>query len=243
MAQDTRNSKRFLDAYNAIDVAVRSQHDIKRSISYAEAIRRAARNNPLVAKYEDDLLDYGRLRNSIVHNETGDFVIAEPHDSVVENIEKIRKLVCTPPLAINTVCKKILSSISADISLKEVIEFIYKSGYSNIPIFKDDMLIGVANSSKICDILGKKIYEKRDICKYLNDTPIEEVCKEFRDSNYYAVADEKITLDKVLNMFTANKKLVCVVLTRTGTLIEEPIGIITITDIMDVNKILDDFDY
>ncbi len=242
MAQDIKNSRRFINAYNSIDVAIRTQNNIKPSLSYTEAVRKTARVNSIVEKYEDDLIEYGRLRNAIVHSENDDYVIAEPHDDVVEKIEKIERLICTPPLAINTVCKRILSSIAADVPLKDVMEYIYKSGYSNIPIFKNNMLIGVANSSKICDILGKKIYEKVDICHYLQNTTIEEVCSEFRNINYYTVADENVTLDRILNMFTENKKLLCVILTKTGTLIEEPLGIITIADIMEVNKILDDFE-
>lgn len=49
---DTGNSRRFIKAYNQIDSALRIQGDMKRSISYTEAIRKAARTNSLVAKYE-----------------------------------------------------------------------------------------------------------------------------------------------------------------------------------------------
>ena len=85
---DTGNSRRFIKAYNQIDSALRIQGDMKRSISYTEAIRKAARTNSLVAKYEDQLIDFGRLRNAIVHNSNPDLVIAEPHDDVVEEYER-----------------------------------------------------------------------------------------------------------------------------------------------------------
>ncbi len=236
------NSNRFIKAYNQIDSALRIQGDMKRSISYTEAVRKAARFNSLVAKYEDQLIDYGRLRNAIVHNSDPDIVIAEPHDDVVEEYERIAKLICTPPLAINTVCNKVVSTIEYNVKLKDVLEFGYKSGFSSIPIFKNGMLIGVANGQKIADVIGKKIYEKRDICEFLRNTTIEEVLKEFSNENYYTIANEKITLDKVLNLFTENRKLLVVLITKTGTLLEPPLGIITITDIMDINKILDNYE-
>ena len=103
------------------------------------------------------------------------------------------------------------------------------------------MLIGVANGQKILDVLGKKIYEKRDIMEYMKNTTIEEVLKEFSNENYYTIASENITLDKVLNLFTENRKLLVVLITKTGTLLEPPVGIITISDIMDINKILDNY--
>ena len=57
-------------------------------MGFSDLIRKAASLNYTIRKYEDDLIDYGRLRNAIIHN-SDDFVIAEPHDSVVENIEHI----------------------------------------------------------------------------------------------------------------------------------------------------------
>jgi predicted transcriptional regulator len=235
------NSKRFLNSYNLIDSALRMQGDMRRSISYTEAIRRAAKTNSIVAKYEDDLIDYGRLRNAIVHSSNDELIIAEPHLKVVEDFEKIASLICTPPLAINTVAKKVVSCIEYNVKLKQVIEFDYTSGFSNIPIFKNGMLIGVANGKKILEVLGKKIYEKININDYIENTKIEDVLKEFSSENYYTIVNEKVTLDKVLNLFTENKKLLLVLITKSGSLLEAPLGIITITDIMDINKVLDNF--
>ncbi len=238
---DRTNSRRFINTYNQIDSALRIQGDMKRSISYTEAVRKAARVNSIVAKYEDQLIDYGRLRNAIVHNSNPDMAIAEPHEEVVEEYERIAKLICTPPLAIKTVCKKVLSTIEYNVPLIDVIEYGYKSGFSNIPIFKNGMLIGVANGQKILDVIGKKIYEKRDIMDYMKNTTIEEVLHEFSNENYYTIASENITLDKVLNLFTENRKLLVVIITKTGTLLEPPVGIIVLSDIMDINKILDNY--
>lgn len=235
------NSKRFIQAYNRIDSALRVQGDMRRSISYTEAVRRAARTNQIVAKYEDDLIDYGRLRNAIVHNSNEDITIAEPHDEVVVEYERIAELVCTPPLAINTICNKVSSIVEYNTKLKDYLEYSYKTGYSNVPIFKKGMLIGIANNSKIMEVIGKKIYEKKDINDFINNTNIEDVLKEFSSESYYTIANEKITLDKVLNLFTENRKLLCVVITKSGTLLEPPLGIIVIRDIMEINKILDNY--
>lgn len=238
---NNNNAKRFINCYNMIDNALRVQGDMKRSISYTEAVRRAARNNSIVRKYEDDLIDFGRLRNAIVHNSNDNIAIAEPHDSVVEEYEKIAGLICTPPLALDTVGHDVVSCIEYDVKLIDVIEYSYKSKFSNIPIFKSGMLIGVANGQKMIDVLGKKIYEKVDIDQYMRNTNIEDVVKEFSTDNYYAIADRKVTLDKVLNMFTENRKLLCILITNNGSLLEAPLGIITISDIMDINKVLDDY--
>ena len=240
MQKQTQIAKRFLNAYNQIDLALRVQGDMKRSISYTEAVRRAARTNSIVAKYEDTLIDYGRLRNAIVHSSNEDMVIAEPYNDVVDEYERIAKLICTPPLAIDTICVKDVQCVNFDVKLSDVLAYMHKSGFSNLPVYKDGMLVGVANSGRIAKLIGKKIYEKRSINEYL-ETQIGEVVQNNAPEGFYTIVDKNVTLDKVMNLFKENRKLLIVLLTKTGSLLEAPLGIISIGDIIEINKVLDNF--
>ena len=163
MSNFSDNAKRFISAYNQIDQSLRNQFDFGSNMSYTEVIRKAARINAYVKKHEDVLIDYGRLRNSIVHSFNEDMIIAEPHEQVVDDYEKLARSICTPPLAVDTVCNRDLKTISHDVILGDLIESIYKTGISNWPVYKDGMLIGVANSRRIVKELGKKVYEKKDL--------------------------------------------------------------------------------
>jgi len=241
MAEFSDNAKRFISAYNQIDQSIRNQYDLGKSISYTEAIRKASRYNAFVKKYEDKLIDYGRLRNSIVHSFNEDMIIAEPHSEVVDDYEKLATTICTPPLAIDTVINRDIKTIPHDTPLKDVVQNIYKSGNSNWPVYKDDMLIGVANSRKLIKEIGKKVYEKKDINEFLENTKIEDAISNFGEDNYYTIANKNVTLDKILNLFSENRKLSLIIITETGSLLEQPIGVIAIADIMDVNKILDNY--
>lgn len=241
MADFSDNARRFISAYNQIDQSIRNQYDLGKSISYTEAIRKASRYNAFVKKYEDQLIDYGRLRNAIVHSFNENMVIAEPHSEVVNDYEKLAATICTPPLAIDTVINRDIRIIPHDTLLKDVVSNIYKSGNSNWPVYKDGMLIGVANSRKLVKEIGKKVYEKKDINEYLETTKIEDAISNFGEDNYYTIANKNVTLDKILNLFSENRKLSLIVITETGSLLEEPIGVVAIADIMDVNKILDNF--
>ena len=239
----SENANRFISAYNQIDQSLRNQYDMSKSISYTEVIRKCARMNAYVKKFEDKLIDYGRLRNAIVHSFNEDLVIAEPHSNVVEEYEKIANSICSPPLAINTVINKDVKTLTHDTLLCDVIEKIYKTGNSNFPVYKDDMLIGVANSRKLIKEIGKKIYEKKDLDEYVNTTSIEEAINEFGQDPYYTIANKDVTLDKILNYFAENRKLSLIIITETGSLLEQPIGVIAIADIMDVNKKLDNYQH
>ena len=241
MAEFSENARRFISAYNQIDQALRNQGNFGKSMSYTETIRKASKTNAFVKKYEEVLIDYGRLRNAIVHSFNENTVIAEPHKDVVDDYEKLATIICTPPLAIDTVCNRDINTIPHDTLLADVMEKIYKSDNSNWPVYKDGMLIGVANSRKLMKELGKKIYEKRDLNEYVNNTIIADAINNFVEDKYYNIANKNVTLDKILNLFTENRKLALIIITETGSLLEQPLGVVAIADIMDVNKILDNY--
>ena len=168
------NSERFIDAYNLIDHSLRVQYNIKRSMSFSQLIRKAVGLNSVIRKYEDLLVDYGRLRNAIIHQNSVETIIAEPNDKAVEELEKIAELISTPPTVIETIARKNIICVDDDTSVKKTIELISKTGYSNIPIYKDGVLIGVANGKRIIDRLGEEIYKKNNIDDFLEGGAVNE---------------------------------------------------------------------
>ena len=61
------NAARFISAYNRLDQGLRDIYSIKRTLNFADMVRKVASVNTVVASFEEDLIDYGRLRNAIVH--------------------------------------------------------------------------------------------------------------------------------------------------------------------------------
>ncbi|MCI5797074.1 MAG: CBS domain-containing protein [Firmicutes bacterium] len=235
------NARRFINAYNTIDYAIRVQHNFKRSMSFSDLIRRAVPLNYLVRKYEDDLIDFGRLRNAIIHGGNEDYIIAEPHIEIVEKIEKIADAIKTPPKALDVICHKDVLCAQSDIKLIDVIELISTSEFSNIPIYKDGGLIGIANGQRILDEIGKAIERHENVDGYINNTLVEEIIKPETTSKYYEVVDMNVTIEKVLNQFYSNRKLIAVLITKTGNIKEIPLGIVTASDVIIMNNILDNY--
>ena len=150
------NAERFIEAYNTIDQSLRFKYNYRRSMSFSDVIRRSVPVNYIIRRYEDYLIDYGRLRNAIIHKSNG-FTIAEPHDEALEELEKIAKLVSTPPSALESINKKNSNVIfaKANNTIKDILKIIDESSYSNIPIYDGNILIGVANGTKIINKLGE----------------------------------------------------------------------------------------
>lgn len=235
------NAKRFINAYNKIDYAIRVQHGFKRSMSFSEVVRKAVPLNYVVRKYEDELIDFGRLRNAIIHGSNDGFIIAEPHDEIVEKVEHICQLITTPPKAIEAVCDRNVLCVQNDVSVKDVIKLIATSNFSNIPVYKGGGLIGVANGQRILDQIGNQILKGNDIDDFVSKATIENIINETSALRYYEVVPKDSTIEEVLNCFTKNRKLIAVLITKTGTLNETPIGIITSADVITLNDILDNY--
>jgi len=235
------NAQRFIGAYNAIDHTLRMLYNFKANISFTDLIRRCASLNDIIRSYEDDLIALARLRNAIIHNKS-DEIIAEPHEDMVQLTERIARILSTPPLAIDAVGKREVATVQNCLSLRDLMIEVNIKGYSNLPVYKGNALIGVINLRKLVSVMGKVVTDQeRSLDLFVNHTTVEEFLREFPESRHYQLSSAKITIEEVLRAFNGNRKLGSIIITRTGNFLEKPIGIITEADVMDLMKVLEDF--
>ncbi len=233
------NAERFLTAYNNIDYGLRSIYGFKRSMSFSDVVRRSVVLNSVVRKYEDDLIDYGRLRNAIIHQGNHKFIIAEPHDDIVENIERLAELITEPPLAVDMVGNKEVITINHDMKLSHAMELIYRTGYSNLPTYNGEKLFGILNGRKLINVLGEKVGEGVNLENFIQETTVGEVLPHMGDDYYFMLADQKLTIDGAMNFFENNRKLLIILITKDGKDNGKPLKIISSADIIDMKRILD----
>lgn len=239
MKKSVSNANRFISAYNAIDASLRAIYGLKRSLNFSEVIRKTVLLNSVVRKYEDDLIDYGRLRNAIVHRGNSNFVIAEPHEEIVAKIEGIAKLISTPPLAYDKISTHEVLCVNVNDSISSAIKLMTRSGYSNLPVYSGNHLIGVLNGQRLLDIIGKHLLDGENIQKFIDKVSVGEIVKELENENYYCIVAEDVTIEQVMNLFETNKKLLIVLITKKGMDEYPPLGIITKDDVLDMQKVLD----
>jgi len=238
---EVSNAGRFLSAYNKIDQTLRVVYDLKRSLNFSEVIRKTVQLNSIVRKFEDDLIDYGRLRNAIVHKGRANFVIAEPHPEVVEKLEHIANLIATPPLAYDKIATHEVLCIDSELSLSEAMQLMSRSGYSNLPVYRGKTLMGVLNGQKLVNILGFKLEDHVDLEDYVEKTKVKDIIAELENASYYAVEGEDLTLEHALTLFENNRKLLAILITKDGKGGYPPLGIITNSDVIDMQKVLDNY--
>ena len=95
--EDRALSDRFLVAFSRAENALEELLGTGSGNSFRWLIRQAAKRDPLVRSVEDDLLELSELRNAIVHDRGGGYVVAEPHQDTVERLETIVELITDPP--------------------------------------------------------------------------------------------------------------------------------------------------
>ncbi len=235
------NALRFLTAFNNIDYTLKTRYNFNRSMGFSEAVRRSVALNYTVRKYEDDLISYGRLRNAIIHD-NGQDIIAQPNLEVVEKIEKIDKLLSTPPRALDTVARRDVLTVNSSKSMREVIKLVASSSYSNLPVSnKDNEIVGIANATKILDAFGKFLISGGKVESFLDSVKIEDMLSKIENGDYYAFANRDITVEQALMLFHQNSKLLAILITQNGGARERPLGILTGSDALKMNKILEDY--
>lgn len=232
-------AQRFINCFNKVDYALKAKYNFNRSMGFSDLIRRTVALNYVVRKYEDELIDYGRLRNAIVHSSNENIIIAEPHEDVVEKFEKIEKLINSPANALDTVCHRDILSVSSEKTMEEVIRLIATSHYSNLPVYKENTLIGIANGQKIINAFGTYLESGGKAKVFLENVKIEDMLSKIENSNYYLVKPASLTVEDALLEFNKNHKLLAILITKTGDVSEIPLGIITTGDIMTMNSVLD----
>ena len=208
-------------------------------MSFSDVVRRSVVLNSVVRKYEEDLIDFGRLRNAIIHQGNSKYIIAEPHDDIVEKIEKLALLIAEPPVAMDRVGNKEVITINHDMKLKMAIELIYRTGYSNLPAYNGEKLIGIINGRKLINIIGQKLVEDVNIQEFVENITVGEIIADMGEDYYFMLANEKLTIDEAMNFFENNRKLLIILITKDGKDSSKPLKIISAADIIDMKKILD----
>ena len=230
---------RFISAYNRLDQGLRDIYSIKRTLNFSDMIRKVATVNTVVKRYEEDLIDYGRLRNAIVHRST-DEIIAEPNVDVVEKLEKIARIINTPPRVIECLRPRGVFAVDGDTTLHDVVGEMWKKGYSVVPVYISGTLVGVINRKMIVDGIGKFIANGKDIDDAMKE-PVSKCLDIFNETSHYEVAPTSLTVENLMYMFQQNRKLSSVILTENGNYTEPAKVIIVSADIIDLNSILDNY--
>lgn len=199
------------------------------------------RKNAVVRRYEDELAEYARLRNAIVHQSTDGRVVAVPCDEVTREMERIASLLTEPPRIRDALPEKKVVSIEAGISLRQAVLLISRTGHSNLPVYDGRRMVGIVNNRRIIREVGAQLSRGQSVDAFLSETPVGDILDESDMFVYYKYLSENATLEEVLSAFETNKKLIAVVVSERGRMGERIRNIVTPADLVHISRKLEDF--
>ena len=121
-----------------------------------------------------------------------------------------------------------------------VIREMKSDGYSIVPVYISQTLVGVINRKMVVEGIGRFIEENKDIDDAIKE-PVAQCLNIFDETNHYEVAPATITVENLLYMFQQNRKLSSVILTENGNFDEPAKAVLVSADLIDLNTILDNY--
>ena len=176
-----------------------------------------------------------------MHQSTDGRIIAVPCDDVVENILLIERLLCSPPTVGETLQDKRIVSIEAELSLRQAVILMARTGYSNIPVYRGKRMIGIVNNRRVLRELGDVLAQGRSADAWLSETPVADILAESDLFVYYKYIGKKDSLQEIVDAFEENRKLLAVCVSENGRAGERVVNFVTSADLPRINKLLEDY--
>jgi hypothetical protein len=221
----TPNGNRFERAYNEIDAFLRQKFSRDKSVGFASMVIEAAKTDATVRACRDDLLEYGDLRNAIVHDRgRAPVILADPREEIVKRIEEIWNRLSRP---------KILRSLPRPVPLRifevgellpDALSYMRANDFSQIVALRAEMHV-ILSAEGITHWLEAQ--SKQDIIA-LSEVTLDHVLDfEPGDTCIYLRADD--TVDHARKVFANDigKRVFSALVTEHGTPKQRPINIVT----------------
>ena len=158
------NAERFLNAYAQCEKKLAELAEQPKYIPFSQLVARCANRSRVVALNQQSLREYNELRNAIVHIRGSEKeIIAEPCDSVTEDIERIAKLL-TEPHDILKYASMPVKTVHIDTSIRDAFHLMQEMDTSKVPVYKGQNFVGMITLDEIAKVA---MQEKQIIQSYL----------------------------------------------------------------------------
>lgn len=230
-----KNSDRFLTAFNRIDHRLKEIVGAKSFMPFYRLVDQSKAKNALVRKYEDDLRSFADLRNAIVHHRVSmEYVIAEPHDAMVQKIENVDATLARPT-HVGKMFRKQVLTFQVNESLHKVLKVIHNRQYTQFPIYDGKNFKGLLTTVGITNWFAERVYQGKRTRKM---PTMGDILKHEKRKVSYKFISRYATVYEAEEIFKhgveKGKRYEALLITEHGRKEQRLIGMITPLDIMKV---------
>ncbi len=226
-------SERYEVAFNQIHDALKKQ--VKSRSDRFTSLVHSGRHHKIISTYQDELFQYAKLRNALVHEKTElGYYIAEPHEEVVERIEKIARVLHSPNYALTIATKEVIFFHLED-RIEDVISAIKACNYSQYPVYEGNRCLGLLTAKSIVKWLAERMMGS---IVDLSDVKIQDVFEvEKRPPlTFQARTSTIFDVEECFEHYHQQKlDIEAVIITENGRDDETPLGIVTAWDLIEID--------
>lgn len=233
------NAARFLKSYNRIESQLKFLYGAHPAVNFTDLVKRCTDRNLTVRRYENELVDYGKLRNAIVHRSGGgELFIANPCDDVVASIEYIERQICNPPRATAAVKPRKIASVFADKPLLTAVLAFAQYKQKTLLVYDHGTMAGVLNSYALYEEIAARAAAGENVTEFLAKTPCGALIGETLPAQYLLLPETATVFD-VFEAFERQKDLFAVIVTENGAVGEKALLLLTPSDFPLINRYLE----
>jgi CBS domain-containing protein len=229
-------SSRFLDAFVAIEKHLRTLHKAPRHTTFSELVEKTAVANPVVRRLKISLKDFAEFRNFLVHDYSRTAPLAIPSHQTVERIEALKEKLLSPPSLIAGFRKQV-ETCDPDDSVGAATGKMHRGSFSQLPVYHGRRLIGLLTAETVARWLASRLVNGAGI---LEEETVAKVLEHQEGNRDYELMGHEATSFDALAAFEdcydAGRLLDAIILTPHASREERPSGIVTVSDIPDLQK-------
>lgn len=237
--EERQRGERFLAAYHLIEQLLRKMSGNGARESFRHLVDDMSKQSPVIRRYKDDLVEFGELRNAIVHERISpDYLIAVPLPETVEKIEEIARLLSDPPLVYPTFRREV-AVFSPQDPLEKVFDVMHRKGFTQFPVYEDGIYRGLLTDGGIARWVAGLMaggVKKASVGEVLSGVTVGEVLASEKNPRRARFVSRRSTVYEVEEIFRESRRekwrVAAVLITENGDADEELLGIVTPSDLL-----------
>lgn len=234
--EELDRGERFLAAFALIEQTLRRKWGGE---SGRESVRRMvdvlSKSDPAVRQFKHDLEEFSELRNAIVHERVSpDYLIAVPLLPVVQRIESIAQALVDPPRVYPYFAAKVARFSPSD-TMAYVFEVMRRTDYTQFPVYNGRDYVGLLTDGAIARWVARLASDMR---AELLQATVSTVLGFEKNVNRAKFLCRRATVYEAEDIFrhgtdrNGKWRVSAILITDSGHPSEEPIGIITPSDML-----------
>jgi predicted transcriptional regulator len=172
---------RFLDAFAAIERVLRRKAGAGKEASFSALVERVARHDHAVGAMAEDLREFAELRNAIVHERGGGYLIAEPYESTVERLDQIRRLLERPAM-LGDLFRRPVELAAPEDAVGRVAQAMRDGNSSQMPIYDGKTFTGLLTAETVTRWLAAMLASGVGL---VEEAPVSQVLSHTEDPEHH----------------------------------------------------------